>query len=858
MRCRAHRGLISGALAAAALCCRLPAAAAAEAVPPEACAALEDGLHELAAKHLTAYLVRNRDRPRDCVPALLLLCQALAAQGRPADLLAALEAWPEVVAAGGDEGGFDFWRARALLDAGRPREALDVVARAPLERLAEEYASGLRRVAARALLALGDRQGARALFAGIDAVATNQALKAGNLLEWARLEMEDGNAGECAALLGRLPPPEAADGEAAAAVEAGILLHAQARQALGRPGEAADLLRRLATNTAAGADARAEAWSRLAELAAAAGRTNEVIEAGCRALQLCESPAQAWRTGMRQGRLLLELPGRVGEGAALLKRMIRERPDDPAAAAAQMALAQAWLAAGSNAQAAAEFQIHLETYGDPEHLPAALRGKALALSRLGAHDEAAATFQKAADLATNAAERAACLLGAADALHAGGRFGQAAALYAQVAAAADAPAPLAADAAFMAADALERLGRNDEAEAAFALLAERAPADLAEESLLRLGALRERRQDIEGAIAAYDRVLGTATNAFRRGQALLGRGRARYRSYRFETAIEDFVRARRDFPDVAAEAAYLHAMALYGAGRDEEARKVAEEFERLYPEAPQLAEVHLWMGKHSYNRQDFAEARRLLTNFAARWPRHQWADAALLWAGRAAFRQADYPAAIEILSRLPRDYPRSPFLAEARFVQAEALGEQARFEEAILVLDEIINRHAESEWVVPAWLRKGDSLYALGSDAPARYEEALRAYAVAESRPDGTPELSLQAAYKSGRCLERLGRLDEALERYHGVVTRFQRERRAGVWHGTPAIAWVARAGVRAAELLEARGETEAAIRVLRRVEAENPPGVAEIRARIERLQAARRWQWPPLRRPATAEETKP
>ncbi|MDD5705369.1 MAG: tetratricopeptide repeat protein [Kiritimatiellae bacterium] len=817
-------------------------------------AALADGLYGVAERHLVHYLEQNRARPRDCVPALLWLCQSLAAQGRPADLLAALDVRPEVTAAGGTDGGFDFWRARALLDAGRPRAVLELVNRLPLGQHAEEYAVGLRRVAARASLALGDREGARAWFTALDA-ATNLAVRAGNLLEWAQVERADGKLTACLGLLERQAALGAGE-DAAAAIEAGTLLRAQALRELRRESESEKLLLQLARNGAAAPASRAEAWVALAALAAAGGRTNDVLASGREAMLEQVPPTEAWRIGMLYGRVLIGVPELTGEGAAWLKRLIREQPGAPASAEAQAALAAAWLAAGSNEQAVAEYRIYLETYDEPERVPAALRGKATALFRMGAFEESAAAFQQAAAAFTNAEPRAECLLQAANALHAAKRFEQAAAVYTQVAGTTNA-GPLAATAAFMAADALERMGDLRAAEAAFRTLSENVDDDDAAESMLRLAALRERRRDTDAAVAAYSRVIEQSTNSVHRGQALLGRGRVRYGGYQFDAAIADFASAREALPSVAAEAAYLQAMALYGAGRDEDAWQICQTFAQRYPGAPQLADVHLWMAKHSYNRQSFEEAQQRFLDCVARWPREPWADAALLWAGRAAFRRSEFPAAVEILARLSRDYPGSAMLPEARFVQADALCELARFEEAILVLDEIINRYPESEWVTPAWLRKGDSLFALSSDAPARCEDAIRAYAVVTARPDVTTEMSLQAAYKTGRCLEKLERNDEALEQYYDrVVVRFLRERGEGVWHSAAAQNWFARAALQAAELLEARGDPDAAVRVLRRVEQAGVPGQADARERIERLRTEYRWGWQPTQ-PAP-EETAP
>ena len=46
-------------------------------------------------------------------------------------------------------------------------------------------------------------------------------------------------------------------------------------------------------------------------------------------------------------------------------------------------------------------------------------------------------------------------------------------------------------------------------------------------------------------------------------------------------------------------------------------------------------------------------------------------------------------------------------------MQADALCELARFDEAVLLLNEVIARYPESDWITPAWGRKGDALCAV-------------------------------------------------------------------------------------------------------------------------------------------------
>ena len=810
--------------------------------------AMADGLYDVAERHLTRYLVQSRARPpAESVPVLAWLCQALALQERPVEVLHILSAHPEIVAAGRAGGVFDFWTARALLDLGRAQDLLEQVRGLPLDTMHEPYATGLRRLTARARMAAGDAAGARTAFEAVDRRTTNLLVRAENLLEWAQAELAAGDAAAGEALLRRqaelattnLPLP---------AVALGRLLQAQLLRSHGQVAEAEALLGRLAGDPAAPPDSRAEAWIELADLAAARGQTNAVRQAGFQALEGGVSPRHSWRLALRYGRILVAFPGLVVEGAELLKRCIREQPGAPGSAAAQMALADGWLAAGSNAQAVAEYRNYLETYGEADQVFPALRGQALGLLRLGSRAESATTFQKAAQTTTNPVLQAECLLKAADAFHADRRYEQAATLYTQVAGMAPAAA-LTAPAAFMAADALDRMGRAEVAEAAFARLAASDAPGHAGEARLRLALLYERREAVGDALVTYSRVIDEATNGLQRATALLGRGRTHYRSYQFESAIADLARVREMAPALADEAAHLEILSLYGAGRDEEAARLGEAFLARHGQSALLPDVVLWLGQHAYNRKAYEEAQQRFASFAERWPRHALADAALILASRAAFRRSEYPAGIALLSRLPRDYPASPRLAEARFLQADALCEMARFEEAILVLDEIVNRYPESAWVTPAWLRRGDSLLALGSSATNRYAEAIQAYAVVLARPDAAPETLLQAAFKRGRCLEKMGRPREAVDHYYDqVMMRYLRERGAGAELGGEAAAWFARAAMQAASVLEAEGQTEAAVRVLRRLIESGVPGTAEARTLVERIQDDARWRWQPGR----------
>ena len=283
-------------------------------------------------------------------------------------------------------------------------------------------------------------------------------------------------------------------------------------------------------------------------------------------------------------------------------------------------------------------------------------------------------------------------------------------------------------------------------------------------------------------------------------------------------------------------------MCLYGQGRDEDARAAAVTFIGAFTNSPQLSEMVLWLAKFDYNRNRLDEAGRRLLQYADTWPRGSWADAAVLWAGRVSFRRGDYTNTVNLMSRLQREYPQSPRFAESRFVQGDALYMLARYDEAALVFDEIIGRYADSDWVTPAWARKGDSLFALGSDKSARYDEAMKAYGEVLGRRDATPEMILQAEFKIGRCYQKKKQVDQAIDQYYSrVVLRYLEDREKHLYYSEAASTWFVQAAFQAAELLEQKKEIEQAERILNRVIQANVPGREEAQTRIQRLRKGSR-----------------
>jgi tetratricopeptide (TPR) repeat protein len=246
-----------------------------------------------------------------------------------------------------------------------------------------------------------------------------------------------------------------------------------------------------------------------------------------------------------------------------------------------------------------------------------------------------------------------------------------------------------------------------------------------------------------------------------------------------------------------------------------------------------------WLGENHWNEGNYADAEAQFATLAARDPAGDQADQALFWAARSAARMSEYLRASDHLTELARLHPESPRMPEARLLQGDVLSELGKFSGAILAFEEIIKNWPNSYLVDRAWGRKGDCQFTLGTEGTngvpqqQRFEEALASYQTVYDSPAAQPKLKLQALYKMGRCQEKMGNSDEAIERYKKVVYEYFAEWGAG----TPLDpVWFTRAAFSAGGLMESNDDWYGATRMYRRVVDAGVPSAEEARKRIQRI----------------------
>ncbi|MDI6774518.1 MAG: tetratricopeptide repeat protein [Verrucomicrobiota bacterium] len=805
-------------------------------------AALEDEMWPLAERKFREYLAGGRGAAAERESAALLLARALAEQGKHAEILAALRTDAAWVHAAPDGSGFFYWRALALYQTAAVPDALAEIKRLEAKAPQSEFAAETLRLKARCCLRQKNTAEALAAFEAFDRNYPAAPEIPENLLEWAGTLLDAGRRDDALAVLARLaklsPDLKAArEGQLALA-----RLLIEDRKWL----EAEALLKPLAEDAARiPGDLRAEASYARAQVCQAATNLAMALQYVTNGLQWAKSPAIRRQGGFVWGSLLIE-NGRLDDGVRVMKSFVAESPGDPAAGPLQLALAGALLDAGKNAEAVDECQRYLETFTNHVGQAQAQNGKGQGLMLLKRYAEAAAAFGKAAELPVGDPDfRARCLFMTGDAHFANGQHKLAGEAYQRVVAEFPAHA-LVPQALYQTGESQARLGQADDACRTWSALADASPtnAPAAGEAMLRMAELRANAGKWQDAMDIYGRVMNGFSNSPPAARALLARGMARFRQFMSAEALVDFdqVVAMHAGAEMAEQAFYMRGMCQYRMLADKDALATWNEFLKQYPQSRWAPAILFWMGKHHYNQGQYEEAEKQFLAVADKYKGNPLEETALLRAGYAASRRNEYLQANKILSRLIKEFPKGVRIADARLAQGEALSQLGNYPAAILSFEEIINKNPGADLVPLAWSRKGYCQFVLGGDDPRRYEETINSYRVVVNDPNAgraRPDLVFESEYMIGRCLEKLGRIDQALDRYYSrVMVRFLNERAKGQWHGEASKKWFTKAAFNAADILEKRGEWRKVVNVLNRLMDSGIPVGDETRERIRKIKS--------------------
>ena len=792
-------------------------------------AAYEDGLYRLARRRLEELVAGAPDKRRQAEGALWLARVQLASE-KPEEALALLEAHGGQVRAAALAANFALARAQARFDLGQLAGAA-----AELDGFRETFAeqeSSPRalHLLARVFMARADWDGARETCALIEA---RHPANAAAPAAW--LDLADGLAGAGRRDAARAALAHVETNYAGQAwSERATLKTVEMQLTQGERPQAMERLKLLAANTNLLPETRAYGYRIVAQ--AVGAESNYPVALGMidRSIAAAADPLQRLESQVVKAQLLLQ-SGRIDEGREAMRSVAAKVPDETRAARLQLGLADELSRMGKWDEAAAEYQAWLEAFDGAAGTTEALAGRGWALWLAGHPEEAAAPFARAAAAESDPARRLPLLQKLGDAQFASRQYSQAKESYAAVLAAAPAAGDLAARAQLQLAETELALGETEAGEIRLLDLSRvQAETEWGRAAMMRLGALYEDRGALETAMEQYGRLIDTCAEPETCAKALLARGLIRYRMGAFPAAMDDFTRIRDQMPKTkpAAQATFMRGWCFYLMGKDAEALQVCERFLADEPASEFAPDVRFWLAEHAFNHGDYEAAERRFLQVAADHPDSPRAGDALYWAGRAATARRNYLDANEHYNALMARDPDSPRLAVTLLAQGDVLSELGQFAAAILAFNEVIVKFPQAPEALVAWGRKGDCQYTLGQENPARYEEALLSYRTLLDFAGAPADLRLQAGYKVGRCLEKMGRATAALDRYMEVVYSFLQESRPPA----EANVWFTRAAFGAAALQESAGHWKEAAGIYRRVADSGAPAAAEARARMERI----------------------
>jgi tetratricopeptide (TPR) repeat protein len=234
-----------------------------------------------------------------------------------------------------------------------------------------------------------------------------------------------------------------------------------------------------------------------------------------------------------------------------------------------------------------------------------------------------------------------------------------------------------------------------------------------------------------------------------------------------------------------------------------------------YNNVPGAPEAYFRLGEFYFYRQDYVRAQDAFQQLTATYPNSDYANNAYFFAGRAAFAHQDYAAARTLLEKVPDSSTLKP---DARLWEGRVYQQQLNFDRADTFYDAVLATEKTGPRFVEASLLKGQCLFELGAKDPANYNLALTAFDQILKSKEGTIADRNEASVRSAKCLEKMGRTDDAMKLYLDVLYG----RVAGDDSGSPTppeFSWRIKAGWEAGRIREAQKDWRGAIEIYRRLE---------------------------------------
>ncbi len=465
------------------------------------------------------------------------------------------------------------------------------------------------------------------------------------------------------------------------------------------------------------------------------------------------------------------LAGRRDDALRELMRFLNDYPDAPTLPRVLLYLGNIAAAEGDFPAAVGYFGRSTAEFPDDEAFPQAVLGHAQALLRDGEYRAAWSVIRSLYELPEPCAEFV--------------------------------------DVAWIACEALERLGRDADAHtAAQSFLAKCASDDpRLFEALLLSARLLERLSKLEEAASTYQKLVDTFPDHPRRDVPLYEQAWILQQLGREAESIAKFDALAKQCPQSTLRADALYRLAEHDLAGD----RAAEASERLRDAAAHagddlLPHVLLLQARTALTLQQAAAADAALHQLTTKFPKHELAQQTGFWSAEIAFQAGRWDDAADGFAALLQspDAATQTWFATAKLRRVEALCEAGRWADALAAVENARrNQQADYELeflaarahTARAELQEARASYArVLADAQARdtetaamaqfltaetyfhqrdYEAALREYRRCDAEHK-QPAWQAAALLQAGKCQEHLGRWAEARGCYEELIARYE------------------------------------------------------------------------------------
>jgi tetratricopeptide (TPR) repeat protein len=350
--------------------------------------------------------------------------------------------------------------------------------------------------------------------------------------------------------------------------------------------------------------------------------------------------------------------------------------------------------------------------------------------------------------------------------------------------------------------------------------------------MLEEGLLKARQSDPR-AEAALDQFLHEFPSSSRAPEARLALAELRYANGD-PAGASQYLRVVNESPAPAQTVEQSDYLAIFVAdtgtpAADDQIVVLCLTFVEHYPASSKLDEVRMKLGQVYFRKGDFASAQTQLETLARETPASPLVETALFIAGQASMKRIDdggTDRAIDLFSQVAA--LNGPLKFHARLELALLQNRLGKEADAVKLYDDILRGNPPAEIKSAAMAGKADNLFTLGGKDKAQYASALEVYEALAQEPGLSATLQHRALYNKGRCLEKLGRPEEALAAYYEVVE-------SGLAKPEEYF-WFYKAGFDACRLSESREQWKSAIAIYQKMGNVEGPRAEEAKARMNRL----------------------